>query len=147
QYRDSLRGKNYNLRNAVQRYNDEWTRFNTDWTLSDNLSASNQLYYIKSRRHWRNAEAYNWVSSRDQLLRGDYLEIKHDQEQIGDRQSFTFNHSLFGLDSRTVVGLEYNKIRFGVANNSPYKDIGGDYVDPWNPAPGYFASNSPYRDQ
>lgn len=147
QYRDSLRDKNYNLRNAVQRYNDEWTRLNTDWTLSDNLSASNQLYYIKSRRHWRNAEAYNWVSSREQLLRGDYLEIKHDQEQIGDRQSFTFNHSLFGLDSRTVIGLEYNRIRFGVANNSPYKDIGSDYIDPWNPAPGYFQSRSPFSPQ
>ncbi|AQT09872.1 TonB-dependent outermembrane receptor [Pseudomonas protegens] len=147
QYRDSLRDKNYNLRNAVQRYNDEWTRLNTDWTLSDNLSASNQLYYIKSRRHWRNAEAYNWVSSREQLLRGDYLEIKHDQEQIGDRQSFTFNHSLFGLDSRTVIGLEYNRIRFGVANNSPYKDIGSDYIDPWNPAPGYFQSRSPFWPQ
>ncbi len=147
QYRDSLRDKNYNLRNAVQRYNDEWTRFNTDWQLSDDVSASNQLYYIKSRRHWRNAEAYNWISARDQLLRGDYLEIKHDQEQIGDRQSFTFNHSLFGLDSRTVVGLEYNRIRFGVANNSPYKDLGGDYIAPWNPAPGYFQSQSPFSAQ
>lgn len=146
-YRDSLRDKNYNLRNAVQRYNDEWTRLNTEWVLNDNLSASNQLYYIKSRRHWRNAEAYNWVGSREQLLRGDNLEIKHDQEQIGDRQSFTFDHSLFGLDSKTVVGLEYNRIRFGVANNSPYKDIGGDYIDPWNPAPGYFHSKSAFSPQ
>lgn len=146
-YRDSLRDKNYNLRNAVQRYNDEWTRLNTDWNLSDSVSASNQLYYIKSRRHWRNAETYSWDSPRQQLLRNSYLEIKHDQEQMGDRQSFTFNHSLFGLDSRTVVGTEYNKIRFAVGNNSPYTDVGGDYIDPWQPAAGYFRSRSAFSPQ
>ncbi|RMO20338.1 TonB-dependent outermembrane receptor [Pseudomonas cichorii] len=144
-YRDSLRDKNYNLRNAVQRYNDEWTRLNSDWAINDNVSASNQLYYIKSRRHWRNAEAYNWSSTQGQLLRGDYLEIKHDQEQIGDRQSFTFNHSLFGLDSRTVVGAEYNRIRFDVSNNSPYNDVGGDFIDPWSPASADFQSLSAFR--
>ncbi|GFM58880.1 TonB-dependent receptor [Pseudomonas cichorii] len=144
-YRDSLRDKNYNLRNAVQRYNDEWTRLNSDWAINDNVSASNQLYYIKSRRHWRNAEAYNWSSAQGQLLRGDYLEIKHDQEQIGDRQSFTFNHSLFGLDSRTVVGAEYNRIRFDVSNNSPYNDVGGDFIDPWSPASADFQSLSAFR--
>lgn len=145
--RDSLRKKNYNIQNDVQRYHDEWTRFNTDWTLSDSVTASNQLYYIKSRRHWRNAEDYTWDPSREQLERASYLEIKHNQEQIGDRQSFTFDHSLFGLNSKTVVGAEYNKIRFNVDNNSPYTDVGGDYVDPWNPAPGWFQSRNVTRAQ
>ncbi|MEF9898706.1 MAG: TonB-dependent receptor [Pseudomonas sp.] len=146
-YRDSLGKKNYNVQNDVQRYHDEWTRLNTDWTISDSISASNQLYYIKSRRHWRNAEDYTWNSGAGQLERGSYLEIKHDQEQIGDRQSFSFDHSLFGLASKTVVGAEYNRIRFGIDSNSPYNDIGGDLVDPWNPAPGYFHSKDPTRPQ
>lgn len=146
-YRDSLRDKNYNLRNAVQRNNDEWTRLNTDWNLSDSVSASNQLYYIKSRRHWRNAETYSWQPANGQLLRQDYLEIKHDQEQMGDRQSFTFNHSLFGLDSRTVVGTEVNKVRFGVDSNSPYQDVAGGTIDPWQPTPGYFQSQSRFSPQ
>lgn len=145
--RDSLRKKNYNIQNDVQRYHDEWTRFNTDWTLSDSVTASNQLYYIKSRRHWRNAEDYTWDPTREQLERASYLEIKHNQEQIGDRQSFTFDHSLFGLNSKTVVGAEYNKIRFNVDNNSPYNDVGGDYVDPWHPAPGGFQSQNVTRPQ
>ncbi|MFB4392153.1 MULTISPECIES: TonB-dependent receptor [unclassified Pseudomonas] len=146
-YRDSLRKKNYNIHNDVQRYHDEWTRLTTDWTLSDSLSASNQLYYIKSRRHWRNAEDYNWDPSREQLARESFLEIKHNQEQIGDRQSFTFDHALFGLASRSVVGAEYNKIRFNVDSNSPYVDVGGDYIDPWSPAPGGFQSQSLLRPQ
>lgn len=144
-YRDNLRDKNYNLRNAEQHYNDEWTRLNTDWNISDSISASNQLYYIKARRYWRNAESYDWNSSRGQLLRGDYLAIKHNEEQIGDRQSFTFQHQVFDLDSRTVVGTEYNRIRFHLNNNSPYNDVGGDYIDPWSPTPGYFDSQSAYR--
>lgn len=144
-YRDSLRDKNYNVSNARQAYHDEWTRLNTDWTLSDTISASNQLYYIKARRFWRNAEAYNWDSTQGQLLRGDYLQIKHNEEQIGDRQTFTFHHAVFGFDSHTVVGAEYNRIRFKVANNSPYNDVGGDYIDPWNPAEGQYESASPYQ--
>ncbi|SDQ79636.1 iron complex outermembrane recepter protein [Pseudomonas sp. UC 17F4] len=146
-YRDSLSKKNYNLKDSAQHYHDEWTRFNTDWSISDSISASNQLYYLKSRRHWRNAEDYSWNSGVGQLERGSYLEIKHDQEQLGDRQSFTFDHSLFGLASKTVVGAEYNRIRFGIDSNSPYNDIGGDFVDPWQPAPGYFHSASPTRAQ
>ncbi|MCG8291674.1 TonB-dependent receptor [Pseudomonas entomophila] len=146
-YRDSLRKKNYNVRNDVQRYHDEWTRLTTDWTLSDTVSASNQLYYIKSRRHWRNAEDYTWSADDGLLQRGSYLEIKHNQEQFGDRQSFTFDHRLFGLASKTVVGVEYNKIRFNVDSNSPYNDDGVDLVDPWRPAPGGFHSASPLRPQ
>ncbi|MFJ3073748.1 TonB-dependent receptor [Pseudomonas sp. NPDC087029] len=146
-YRSSLRKKNYNIHNDVQRYHDEWTRFTTDWALNDQVSASNQLYYIKSRRHWRNAEDYSWDSDREQLLRQSYLEIKHNQEQIGDRQTFTFDHSLFGLASKTMVGAEYNKVRFNVDSNAPYNDVGGDYIDPWQPTPGWFHSDSPTRPQ
>lgn len=144
-YRDSLRDKNYNVRDAELRYHDEWTRLSSEWAISDNVSASNQLYYIKSRRHWRNAENYNWDADVGQLLRNGFLEIKHNQEQIGDRQSFTFQHSLFGLASTTVVGAEYNKIRFRLTNNWPYNDIGNDYIDPWQPAPGHFVSATPLQ--
>ncbi|QHG64456.1 TonB-dependent receptor [Pseudomonas putida] len=146
-YRSSLRKKNYNIQNDEQRYHDEWTRFTTDWTINDHLSASNQLYYIKSRRHWRNAENYSWDADRALLERQSYLEIKHNQEQLGDRQTFTFDHSLFGLASKTLVGVEYNKVRFNVDSNRPYNDVGGDYIDPWQPTPGWFHSDSPTRPQ
>lgn len=146
-YRSSLRKKNYNIQNDVQRYHDEWTRLNTDWTLSDSVSASNQLYYIKSRRHWRNAETYAWKGDQDRLERGSFLEIKHNQEQIGDRQSLTFDYDLFGLASTTLVGAEYNKIRFNVDSNAPYDDGITDPLDPWHPAPGRFHSLSPTRPQ
>lgn len=144
--RDSLRDKNYNVRNADIAYHEQWTRLTTDWTLSDQVSASNQLYYLKARRYWRNAENFTWDAAQGQLNRREQLEIKHDQEQIGDRQTFTFNHSLFGLASRTLVGGEFNRIRFNLANNSPYTDVGGgEFIDPWNPPPGYYQSLDAYR--
>lgn len=144
--RDSLREKNYNVRNAEIAYHEQWTRLTSDWTLSDQVSASNQLYYLKARRYWRNAENFTWDAAQGQLNRREHLEIKHNQEQIGDRHTFTFNHSLFGLASRTLVGGEFNRIRFNLANNSPYTDVGGgELIDPWNPAPGYYQSLDAYR--
>ncbi|MGA4472425.1 TonB-dependent receptor [Ectopseudomonas chengduensis] len=110
-YRESIRERNYNVANADIRYNDQITRLVSDWRISDVLSASNQLYYIKTQRYWRNAEAYRWQPG-DRVERGEFYEIKHTQEQVGDRQTLTLDHTLFGLDSRTVIGVDYNRIHF-----------------------------------
>ncbi len=123
-YRESLRKRNYNVDNADVKYNDQITRLVSDWRISDTLSASNQLYYIKTQRYWRNAESYRWQPG-DLVERGDFYEIKHTQEQVGDRQSFTLDHSLFGLDSRTVIGVDYNRIHFARQHDfgSSFSDI------------------------
>ena len=110
-YRESIRERNYNVADADIRYNDQITRLVTDWRISNALSASNQLYYIKTQRYWRNAEAYRWQPG-DTVERSEFYRIKHTQEQVGDRQTFTLDHTLFGLDSRTVVGVDYNRIHF-----------------------------------
>jgi iron complex outermembrane recepter protein len=110
-FRESLRERNYNVDNAEIRYNDQITRLVSDWRINDALTASNQLYYIKTQRYWRNAESYRWQPG-DLVKRSDFYEIKHTQEQVGDRQTFTLEHALFGLDSRSVVGVDYNRIRF-----------------------------------
>jgi iron complex outermembrane receptor protein len=110
-YRERIRERNYNVADADIRYNDQITRLVSDWRLNDALTASNQLYYIKTQRYWRNAESYRWQPG-DLLERSDFYQIKHTQEQVGDRQSFSLEHPLFGLDSRTVVGVDYNRVRF-----------------------------------
>lgn len=123
QYRESLRERNYNVENAEVRYNDQITRLVSDWRINDALTASNQLYYIKTQRYWRNAESYRWQPG-DQVKRSDFYEIKHTQEQVGDRQTFTLEHALFGLDSRTVVGVDYNRIHFARQH-----DFGSSFSD------------------
>ncbi|PCM51693.1 TonB-dependent siderophore receptor [Pseudomonas fluorescens] len=149
QLRDSLRNKNYNVRDDKQHYNDQWTRLTTDWQINDAVSASNELYYLKAQRRWQNAENYNFDADSQQLSRSGYFGIGHKQEQVGDRQTFTFKHSLFGLDSQTVTGVDYNRIRFQLNSNSPFNDVlpNGQALDLYHPQTGYFESANPYRDQ
>lgn len=144
-----LRDKNYNVRNDQQHYNDQWTRLTSEWQISDQVSASNELYYLKAQRRWQNAENYNFNPTTGQLSRSGNYGIGHQQEQLGDRQTFTFKHSLLGLDSQTLTGVDYNRIRFHLKSNSPFTDsvTNGQPLDPYHPAPGDFASNSAYRDQ
>jgi iron complex outermembrane receptor protein len=141
-YRKSLRDHNYNVDNAEVHYNDQSTRLVTDWVISDNLTASNQLYFLKAQRRWRNAESYTWLPG-DQLQRSNFISIKHTQEQIGDRQSFTLQHSLFGLDSQTVVGADYNAIRF--ARKHDFDNTYSDTVPLAGSGGGDYVSNDPYR--
>lgn len=149
QLKDSLRNKNYNVRDDKQHYNDQWTRLTTDWQINDAVSASNELYYLKAQRRWQNAENYNFDIASQQLSRSGYFGIGHKQEQVGDRQTFTFKHSLFGLDSQTVTGVDYNRIRFQLDSNSPFNDVlpSGKPLDRYHPQTGYFESADPYRDQ
>jgi iron complex outermembrane receptor protein len=147
QLHKGLRDKNYNVSDDKQHYNDQWTRLTSEWQINDNVTATNELSYLKNQRRWQNAESYNFVNGG--LVRQDYLGIKHDQEQVGDRQTFTFKHTLLGLDSQTVTGVEYNRIRFRLASNAPFNDVpgGGQPVDIQHPVPQPFESSSPFIPQ
>ncbi|EJL93840.1 TonB-dependent siderophore receptor [Pseudomonas sp. GM102] len=148
-FKESLRDKNYNVSNDKQHYNDQWTRLTSDWQICENISSSNELYYLKAQRRWQNAENYNFDRDTQQLSRSGYFGIGHKQEQVGDRQTFTFKHSLFGLDSQTVTGVDYNRIRFQLDSNSPFTDVlpDGQPVDLYHPQRRSFESADPYRDQ
>ena len=141
-YRESLREHNYNVDDAELRYNDQSTRLTTDWRLSDSLTASNQLYFLKTQRRWRNAETYTWQPG-NLLQRSDFISIKHTEEQIGDRQSFTLDHPLFGLDSRTVVGVDYNSIRF--LRKHDFGNSLSDVIPLAQSGGGRYISDDPYR--
>ena len=145
QLHKGLRDKNYNVSDDIQHYNDQWTRLTGEWQINDSVSATNELFYLKNQRRWQNAENYNFTDG--QLTRSGNFGIKHNQEQVGDRQTFTFKHTLFGLDSQTVTGVEYNRIRFRLASNSPFEDTftNGQPIDVNHPAPGQFASNDPFK--
>lgn len=145
QLHKGLRDKNYNVSDDIQHYNDQWTRLTSEWQINDSVSATNELFYLKNQRRWQNAENYNFTDG--QLTRSGNFGIKHNQEQVGDRQTFTFKHTLFGLDSQTVAGVEYNRIRFRLASNSPFEDTftNGQPIDVNHPAPGQFASNDPFK--
>lgn len=145
QLHKGMRDKNYNVSNDTQHYNDQWTRLTSEWQINDSVSATNELFYLKNQRRWQNAENYNFTNG--QLTRSGNFGIKHNQEQVGDRQTVTFKHTLFGLDSQTVTGIEYNRIRFRLASNSPFDDTfaNGQPIDVNHPQPGPFASADPFE--
>lgn len=141
-YRESIRERNYNVADADIRYNDQITRLVSDWRINEALTANNQLYFIKTRRYWRNSEAYRWQPD-DRVERSDFWRIKHSQEQLGDRQSFTLEHALFGLDSRTLVGVDYNQIRF--VRHHDFGNTFSDSVPLGQSGGGLYQSTDPYR--
>jgi iron complex outermembrane receptor protein len=136
------REQNYNLDDSEIKYRDRWTRLDAQWTPDSAVTVRNQLYRLDSKRHWRNSETYTYNATTRRVTRGDYLEIGHDQEQIGNRTDATFRHTLFGLANQVLVGFDVNRIDFTHTNDSPYG--GRSVVDPFAFDPGYYASPVAY---
>jgi iron complex outermembrane receptor protein len=134
--------QNYNLDDSEIKYRDKWTRLDAQWTPNDSVTVRNQLYRLESKRHWRNSETYTYSATTRRVTRGDYLEIGHDQEQIGNRTDATFKHGLFGLANQVLVGFDVNRIDFQHTNDSPYG--GQSVVDPFVFNPGYYVSPVAY---
>ncbi|RQR46448.1 TonB-dependent receptor [Burkholderia sp. Bp9140] len=137
----SLRKLNYNVGDASIAYYDQWTRLSARYRPAPGVTIDNQLYYLTSNRHWRNAEAYVLDPGTGRVTRGDYLDIGHHQRQLGDRLSARFDGTLFGRANRFVVGAEFSRITFTGTNNAPY---GGESTVPAHGFdPGIFASDDP----
>ena len=70
------------------------------------------------------------------MRRNSYIEIFHDQQQIGDRLDATYRSTLFGFANTLVAGFEVNTIDFKHTNNAPYGGVSN--VDPFVFDPGRF---------
>lgn len=139
---DSIRFKSYNVRDSDVHYRDNWTQFKTEWKPADWIELSNTAYRLTSNRHWRNVESYAYNAGR--IDRSSYIEIFHDQEQIGNRLDATVRTALpGGVKNEMVVGFDVNRIDFHHTNNSPYS--GASDVDPFNPHPGWFINTDGTR--
>jgi iron complex outermembrane receptor protein len=139
---ERTRRENYNVGDAILKYRDRWTRLDAEWTPSDGVKLRNQLYYLDSRRHWRNSESYAYDTSTGRVTRGSYLEIGHDQEQIGNRSDVSLRHALFGLANQVSLGFDVNRINFQHTN-----DLGNSRtssVDPFAFDPGVYTSSVAY---
>ena len=109
-----------------------------EWKLSDTVLFRNDTFYMEVERHWRNVESYDYNETTGQVDRSFYLEIIHEQEQLGNRSDFLIDLDIGGMHSHLSVGAEYNKIDFSHINNSPYG--GTDSVDLVNPDQGTWAA-------
>lgn len=117
---ESLRFRNYNVGDSSIRYQDSWNQVKTEWQVTDSITLRNTLYYLNSQRHWKDVETYNFSAATGRINRSDYIEIFHDQQQIGDRFDATFRGHIFGMVNEFVAGFDVNQIDFKHTNNSPY---------------------------
>lgn len=135
---EALRFDNYNVADSNIRYQDSWNQVKTEWRVADGVTIRNALYYLSSRRHWKDVESYSYNSTTGLVDRSDYIEIFHDQRQVGDRMDATFRGHLFGMVNEFVAGFDVNNISFTHTNNSPY---GGSSSVPLDGSePGVFSS-------
>ncbi len=140
---DALRFKNYNAQDSNIRYQDNWTQFKTEWDVSDSVTVRNTMYALTSHRQWRDIETYAFNPATRMIDRSDYIQIFHDQTQVGNRMDATIRGHLFGFKNETVVGFDVNRIAFTHTNNGP-DYAGASSVDPYNFNPGsFFDTTSP----
>ncbi|MGQ9427108.1 TonB-dependent receptor [Gilvimarinus sp. F26214L] len=133
---ERMRKSNYNVRDALVEYRDLWPRVQLEWRLSDTVSFRHNSYYMDAERHWRNLETYAYNEASGAVDRSFYLEILHDQEQVGSRSDLLFDFDLAGMENKLTVGVEFNQSDFAHYNNSPY---GGESRVPVTGfEPGYF---------
>ncbi len=141
---EPVRFTNFNVDDSELHFRDNWTQLKAEWDVNDWLSLRNTTYYLTSNRHWRNTEWYEYMGG-NVVERWDWLEIYHDQEQVGNRFDAAFRTALGGgVKNELVVGFDVNRVKFRHTNN--YSDPNGeqnngdvyDEVDPFNFVPGKF---------
>lgn len=133
---------NFNIAGSKDHFRDSWTRLTAEWHASDAISLRNSVYYLSSNRDWLNAESYRFSAATGLVTRGDYLNIMHRQDQIGDRGDLTVRTPLGGgVENTLLVGFDLNRVTFRHLNNSPYG--GSSIVDPFDFEPGGFITTVP----
>jgi len=130
---EPTRFKYYNVSDARAQSWQIWPRIVVTWAPSDALTLTNTAYYFRAERQWINAENYVFNTTTRQIDRDRFF-VFHNQNLMGDQFSASFNHSLFGLDNRLVVGADYSHLDFTRTRGFP----DGDSVDLYNPVRGTF---------
>lgn len=131
---------NYNVSNARNEFTDHWLQLRADWTPSARTKLSTVLYSLGAKRDFRNAETYLWDSASDSVSVDEFVAIHQKQRQDGLRSELSFDHSLAGRDSRSVIGFDVNRAESDYDSAISY---GAVTVDPFHPHVGAFPGGSP----
>lgn len=133
----AIRSNNYNVSDGLIEYEDIWPRLHIDWQVNDLMQLRSDTFYMSVDRHWRNVESYDYNPDTGLVDRSFYLEILHDQTQLGNRSDLLMDFEMRGMPAQLSVGAEFNQIDFEHTNNSPYS--GQTTVDLRQPTPGLWA--------
>lgn len=129
----ALRFKNYNVSDYRTKSWQVWPKLAIVWSPTENLTISETAYWFHADRQWANAENFIYNSETGQIDRDRFF-VFHNQDLFGNQLSAAFSHTLFGLQNKLVVGVDYSHLDFVRSRGFP----DGDSVDPLNPNPGLF---------
>lgn len=143
---DAMRFKNYNVGDSSIRYQDSFSQVKTEWQVTDAIAIRNTLYYFDMKRHWMNAENFRYNPATGLIDRSSYLEIFHNEQQLGDRMDVTVKGHIFGMKNEFLAGFDVSRVNF-----APYRinSFGGlsngarSSIDPYNFFPGSYFSTIP----
>ena len=134
----ALRDHNYNLTDSDIHYKDQRFKVKAAWQLNDAVALRDEVYHLSARRHWKNAEYYEYDPSANTVYRGDYLEIGHAVQQNGNRLALDWKAG----DHQVAAGWDAAQANFRALSNAPY--TGESTVSANNPVNGYWDSPDPY---
>lgn len=138
----SIRQRNYNVRDAVLHFRDNRTQLTVDWNAARNLRLNGTAFHLTSRRHWENAEYYEYDAAAGEVLQADHLALVHDVEQTGGQAHLTLDTPLGGgAENQLVVGADVNVFDLEYShNNFPFDPR---VIDPQDFDPGQFSRAEP----
>jgi iron complex outermembrane receptor protein len=137
---ERLRSQNYNVADSDINYRDWWSRLKAEWQVARNVAITNEAYYLKTDRHWRNVEEYFFDDASDSIERASYIEIFHHQRQRGDHFDVKFTQDVAGRHNTLAVGFDVNSVRFTHVSNTPF--VGSSAVDVFDFDPGVFINEA-----
>lgn len=124
---------NYNVSDHVSESDHFWSRFQTTWNITDDVTLRNQTYYFTADRRWINSEQYPFNEASGTIDRDRFF-VLHDQKMFGNRLDLVAHTHLAGKESTSVVGVDFSDLDFDRERGFP----DGDSVDVLNPVPGTF---------
>lgn len=141
-----LRRANFDVVDSALLFEDHWLRAKTSFEATPDISFRNELYYLTSKRHFRDVQNYNYVlPAATQISRSRYVEIYHDQTQVGDRFDATVAGNVAGLKNKFVGGVEFYRTGFDHINNTEANGTtfaGTSVVPVYGFDPGQFSVNT-----
>ncbi|HWU97982.1 MAG TPA: TonB-dependent receptor [Oxalicibacterium sp.] len=140
----SLRDKNYNVEDSRIDFADRRTEISAQWTPNADITVRSKLYQIDSHRYWRNAEYYDYIPATGLIRRSADTNIRHDQSEVGNTTDATFRGSLLGLKNQVSIGFNLSASTFKHTNNTYTGTPDPEFVDPFDPVAGGYASAIPF---
>lgn len=117
---EALQEQNYNVSDSDINYRDWWSRVKAQWQAAPEVLITNEAYYLKTDRHWRNVEEYFFDDATQSIERASYIEIFHHQRQTGDHFDVKLSQDVAGRHNTLAVGFDANTIRFTHVSNTPF---------------------------